>query len=540
MSFSASTKKITSSTIGANNKSTFYNTDLEARTAFVLNRRGFLNKVRDAVLEETENKFAANMLHLLGENGYFEIIARLVNDPNGKIARRAMLVMSNLFASDYGYIRNESLEYGQHMCDAVYDTLLNTENVRLRRAAAYYLANYVKFFFSKTIVRDFVTNFDYDFLFTCKDSNVTRDLLWGFRVGAPSSVPFHFLTDVIGCRDTKAKEFMPVIEILGDLAQTDLGGEKAVAICDALLYDGGIYRAKKFGTRFLREALFTLANVLCEVPAASRLLDREANWYADSEITFLTELANHEDDVVATEATHCLVNAVMNAERESILTLSEEFLSDITPLPQVQRNVSEARDRLVAFHVEEKEAELAARSAMDYIYNRINACDDCFCEEEVEATIPIDEEEVLSEIENAMNEDEDMEIDEDASSAPAPASASYVSPLWNLPCDRPDNNINNSNNNLGNEQNGGVCGDSYYVCTALDILTHNRRYNVSRAVYDLVNLVSANPSDYTPIPANLALTGKDLQTLESLGYCIGHGAIGINPLVAAMVSSATA
>ena len=121
MSLSIAAKKITSST---SSSKTFYRTDLEARTAFVLNRRSFLNKVQDAVLEETENNSAASMLRMLGENGYFEIIARLVNDPNVKIARRAMLVMGNLFASDYGYIRDESLEYGRYMRETVYDLSL--------------------------------------------------------------------------------------------------------------------------------------------------------------------------------------------------------------------------------------------------------------------------------------------------------------------------------------------------------------------------------------------------------------------------------
>ena len=68
-----------------------------------------------------------------------------------------------------------------------------------------------------------------------------------------------------------------------------------------------------------------------------------------------------------------------------------------------------------------------------------------------------------------------------------------------------------------------------YPPTALDLLLGDAVYaGTSRTVYNLIRSVEQNGCNFTPIPEDVVLTVTDLKSLESRGFVISRGYIGIN------------
>lgn len=115
---------------------------------------------------------------------------------------------------------------------------------------------------------------------------------------------------------------------------------------------------------------------------------------------------------------------------------------------------------------------------------------------------------------------EDMEIDDDASASAAVHEASPASEPATATSETPFN-----------------CFETgFYVSSAIDLMLGFGRFNASRTVHELINLLAANNCASTPIPAHVSLSAAEMVMLERLGYILNRGHISINPYVSMAVA----
>jgi hypothetical protein len=138
--------------------------------------------------------------------------------------------------------------------------------------------------------------------------------------------------------------------------------------------------------------------------------------------------------------------------------------------------------------------------------------------------------EQASRIENEANdESEDMEIDDDASASSLPALEPMPMPLYTEEVAE-----------TAKADPTNAFEEGFYVSSAIDLMMGFGRFNASRTVFEIINLIAANNCAPTPIPPATTLTVKDLVMLERLGFLVNRGTIAVNPYVAIATAAVNA
>jgi len=130
----------------------------------------------------------------------------------------------------------------------------------------------------------------------------------------------------------------------------------------------------------------------------------------------------------------------------------------------------------------------------------------------------LEEQEKNEKVKDAKDESEDMEIDDDASAFSMPALEPMSAPV--------------GMEETTEAEPMSAFEEGFYVSSAIDLMMGFGRFNASRTVFEIINLISANNCAPTPIPSTTTLTIKDLVMLERLGFLVNRGMVAINPYVA--------
>lgn len=476
----------------------FYTSNLDANTAFVLDRRAFLDTIVDAVEHEDWNANAAKMIAVLTENSFIPIVARLTGNNDGALQRGALHAIGNLIASNNPVARAKALS-------ATLNELKSIEKAfgsdKSRYAAAYVCANLAQFMSDKDcpIVRQIVLNGLVDGVATEMSPTAVRDLLRAIKyLSAERAVPREVLLDLLSARYSK-RTVRAALDILGD----QVSDETAADDFDALRF----------------RTYEVLRSLLLDVPL--RIKDRVIYFWTLSNLvvesgipdTFLTDAifvekvcehctrpaphqgSKHHFDSVF-NAVWSIINAIVKSDLICVSYSTLELLQNtlltaacsLPPTSTVQGNIREALEKIAL---------------------------------------------VLTPLES---EDVDMERTDDdvggttilpASSTDTPVSELpqiKIMPLFPegyiAPCAAP-----------------APC-EVFYPPNALELLYKNNSTSVSSHVNSLIQKLINNNLAPTPLDSNLILAVSDLKELEQRGFVVSHSHLMINPAILTTVYSA--
>jgi hypothetical protein len=200
----------------------FYTTDLEATTALVLDRSGFLDSVTDAVTYEDKDNNAAKMLSILAtENSAFlSVFPALLTDVDVEIRNKAYLALGNLIASDNYAIAQVALK-------CAYNAVVNNKFVFTKETAngiAYVLTNMAMRFKQWPNVKEIpniavcaespILLYAKTYLTADLPASVKRDMLWVFKKLKSSLLEPTFLINLL--EQEEKKTFRIALHMLGE------------------------------------------------------------------------------------------------------------------------------------------------------------------------------------------------------------------------------------------------------------------------------------------------------------------------------------
>ncbi len=484
----------------------FYTTDLEATTALVLDRSGFLDSVTDAVNYEDKDNNAAKMVSILGTGAYFSILSVLLQDADATIRNKAFLALGNLIASDNDAVAKSAVKYAYNAISE----MKNRRSPDIIHGLAYVLGNLAQYFArrgdhlafpsAKPCYSSVVTRLAKEIVSADTPAKALRDLLWVFKhLKAPTAVDTQTLIAIL--KKKEKKTFKTALYLLGEqVSELDFASckeESDFTLCEEL-YD---YLSFAIDTEFkapfntLVEHLWILSNLLVEPGMGSKFFQDGVDYTYSLYEDVLTIIRLGENRRAIPEAVWVLANALHHVK--DLSTLSHFQLTEVADVlrmflsmdiggAQVQREATATIARI--------EAEITARTAPvaepetttvydDYNYDNYN---------------------------DNNNYDEadfgpaDMEIDE----------------VFNYPCEIPCAPTTLPSLSIFNPP------------SAITLLQRKTVHEfTSETVYNLIRSVEANNLQFTPIPTGTTLTVEDLKALEQRGYSIVRGMVGINPAI---------
>jgi hypothetical protein len=474
----------------------FYTSDLEAMTALVLNRSSFLDSVTDAVTHEGKNSDATKMVSVLEKNAFLSLMPAFLTDADINIRKKAYLALGNLIASD-----NRAVAEVAFKC--AYNALVDDKFVFTAETApgiSYVLANLAMRIAKWSNVKDILGNALYikapialyvkEHLTTELSASVKHDLLWVFKhLERPcwkTSAKLDPLLLISILEEEQKKTFKLALHLLGDQVADDQFFESH---CFEETYDYLSYTLQKDKVPFdtTVEHLWMLSNLVTESGMGLLFLQDEDLFDA---IATLIRL----DDSVATtvEAVFVIMNSLHHVN-----------LHDLA-----QFRLFEVRDLLSGF-VKDNIGRANFRAEVETMLTKVDA--------EIRARFPPSTPVVEPEEEDDTVYEEygaDMEIDYDSAWYPtASERAETIFSEAQPPCEIPAFSIFNPP-------------------SAVDLLRKKIIFEFTSAtVFNLIQSLEANNLQFTPIPDGTTLTVEDLKALETRGYVIVRGAIGINPTI---------
>jgi len=457
----------------SSNVSSFYVSDVEIFKAVMLDRSSFLDSVTDAVTYEDKNSDATKMISILSNNAFLSLMPALLTDADINIRNKAYLALGNLIASN-----NRDMSVAALNC--AYKALTDKKFVfttETSHGIAFILTNmamryarWAQWFPNANVNKNDVLLYAEEHLTADLPASVKRDLLWVFK-----ELKSHFLLEptllITLLEQQQKKTFSTALRFLGDIVSDDKFFESHCFMPTYNYLRGMLLKNEApFGTTL--DHLWMLSNLVTESGMGLTFLQDYDLFEA------VTDRIRHsKENLVVSEAVWVLLNSLVHVDLKDLSHFCVLDTHDVI-LDFLRGNRGTPIVR--------KEAPLACSKLMDFITTRYLPADDV---EDVE-------------------EDEEYE-DEEEIWYPATASEEAAHP----PCE--------------------ISGFTLYNPPSAADLLQKRivRGVTSAAVFNLVQILEANNLQFTPIPDDMALTAEDLKALETRGYAISGGRIGINPVL---------
>lgn len=467
--------------------------------AFVLDRSKFLDTVTDAVTYEAQDPAAERMIALLENQTFLLTIPALLCDKDLTVRNKAFLALGNLIASDNRKIAQMSFGVAAKGFKYVERGFTDKETFA---GAAYVLHNLaVRIRDWKELGQDHLKSLVVDTAaakLRAEDCMVmaTRDLLHTVHmIGKATDAPTEVLIQLLSKKakrllSEKAKGiYHTALKMLGEQISEEnfkLVHVRPTYDCYRNLIVGGTHNSFVW-----HELLWGFSNIVVEEGMADIFLaDHDVR---EEIITIATMHTTYNEEA---EATWTLLNAVSKAD----VTLP--------PIDILHAIVDAIQTFLANYDLNKGRIYKSAQEVLE----KINT--------EFERRFP------------PVDEDTESETDEDVIMAEADAPEDDYEAMWreiteeccgacpptDLPCELPPLTP--------------APVVEYYPLTAVQILDSGRNYGfTSRVVAELINSVAASNGAFTPLPDNIVLTKADLAAIESRGFTIIRGNIGINSLL---------
>lgn len=461
-------------------------------TALVLDRSSFLDSVTDAVTYEDKKSEAAKMVAVLEKTAFLSLMPVFLTDADSNIRKKAFLALGNLIAST-----NRAVAEAAFKC--AFNALTSKKFVFTTETAAgiaYTLANMAMRINQWSNIKDIlgaplciktpIALYAKEHLTADLPSTVKHDLLWIYkRLEAPcwktsAKLDPRLLISIL--EQTEKKTFKAALHLLGEQVADDKFFEShCFEETYNYLWDTLQKTEAPFGTTV--EHLWMLSNLVTESGMGLQFLQDEEFFDAVSDHIRLSE-----DDRVVSEAVYVIVNSLAHV---NLKNLAQFTLFDVRDVLQDFLQIGAGSSKI------QKEAD----ATLDKVEAEINA--------RYPPTPVVEEEDTVYE-ENGV----DLEVDYDSTWYPtASERAEAIYAEAQPPCELPAFTI-------------------YNPPCAVDLLRKKIIFEfTSLTVYNLIMSVEANNLQFTPIPEGTSLTVEDLKALETRGYTIVRGCIGINPTI---------
>jgi len=457
-------------------------TELSARTAFILNRKKFLNDICEMMQGDEASTACRALLAVLLNNDYIPVVAQLMGDADQETRDFASWAMGNLVGADTKAVADAAVAAALEQLPIMFENLRSSLNP-LQRASSFLLCNLSRLTGSVEIrdhvmaileneeVSDFGKTSRIDLLaILARNSDVTH---YSYR--AVNSLLNLFT-------EANNDELLYLLRILGDVtANQAIHAEQYELVYD--LVEGLLYgdkHEKKFKT-----ILWMLSNVITDAGAADVFVEHRLLFNR------ICEMATTPDKPVTRyNALFCLANCiacVRSDAKKELLRRSEEFRGAFQQTRMNQDNFQSTLDLLAALDKAVVSAAAAAPAAP---------------EEDSDSDYD-DLPDLIDENGNVVNE------------KPCERSGLYQSGCW---C-----------NETQQPAAAPIPIPFGPVPSAIDLCMGARRNDLSPTVRYLVGFVVNSTDNWTPLPSDTVLTIKDLCALEALGYIISRGYIGVNP-----------
>jgi len=478
----------------------YFTSELEVMMAFVLDRSKFLDTVTDAVTYETHDPAAERMIALLENQTFLLTIPALLCDKDLKVRSKAYLALGNLIASDNRKIAQMAFGVAVKGFKYVERGFKEQETFAGSAYALHNIAMRIRDW--KELGQDHVKSLVVDT--ACAKMNMEectpaamRDLLHTVHMlGSAADVPTEVLLRLVS---TKAKGIhKTALKMLGEqLSDTDF---KLAFVRPAYDCYRGLILNGQYNSVGWQEVFWGFSNVVVEDGIADHFL-------ADDDLlcTIIEIATAHHAYVGECEATWVLVNAIAKADVK------------LPPIDKLHTIVDTIQTFLANYNIVKGNIYSSSQEALE----KINT--------EFVRRFPPEEDYETEEDEDAM------EIDEDSTvmgwPITTPAHDEYES-LWReinkqcesddrygLPCELPSLNTTTAD---------------YTPPTAAQLLDATKSYDkTSKIVFELINSVVMGGGAFMAMPDNTVLTKADLVAIESRGFVIIRGSIGVNPLLSA-------
>jgi hypothetical protein len=460
-------------------------TELSARTAFILDRKKFLNDIINMMQGDEEASDCKALLTVLLENDYIPLVARLMGDADQETRDFASWAMGNLVGADTKTVADAATAAAMEQLTTIFENMRSSLNP-LQRAASFLLCNLNRLTESLEI-RDHVMGL--------LENEELRDFPKGTRMDLLAILShnvdrthynYRSLNSLINLyTEASNDELLHLLRILGDVtANQAIHPEQYELVYD--LVEGLLYgdkHEKKFKT-----ILWLLSNVVADGGAADVFVEHGLLFDRVCELAVATGRP-----VARYNALFCLANCIAcirSDDKKEWLRRSEEFRGAFGDTQMNRNNFQSTLDLLGEFD------RAAAPPAA-----------------------------------------EDDSTDSDSDSMPDLIDASgNVVYDDEKPCER-----------SGLYHNGCWCNETQQapalatsapillgpVPSAIDLCMGGSRNNLSPTVRYLVGFVVNATEKWTALPPDTLLTVRDLYALEALGYMVSRGYIGVNPYLTA-------
>jgi hypothetical protein len=454
-------------------------TELSARTAFILNRKNFLNDICEIVQGDETSTACRALLAVLLNNDYIPVVAQLMGDADQDTRDFASWAMGNLVGADTKAVADAAVAAAMEQLTVVFENM-RSPCIPLQRASSFLLCNlnrltgsveirnHVMAILENEEVRDF--------------GKTTRNDLLAIlaRNADQTHYSYRALNSLLNLfTEASNDELLYLLRILGDVtANQAIHAEQYELVYD--LVEGLLYghkHEKKFKT-----ILWMLSNIITDSGAADVFVEHRLLFNR------VCELATTPDRPVARyNALFCLANCIAcirSDAKKELLRRSEEFRGAFQQTRMNQDNFQSTLDILAAL---DKAVVSAAAPEEDSDSDYDDLPD------------------LIDENGNIVNGDD----------KPCERSGLYHSGCW---C-----------NETQQPAAAPVPIPLGPVPSAIDLCMGSNRNDLSPTVRYLVGFVVNSTDNWTPLPSDTVLTIKDLCALEALGYIISRGYIGVNP-----------
>lgn len=466
-------------------------TELSARTAFILDRKKFLNDIINTMQGDEEASACKALLTVLLDNDYIPLVARLMGDTDQETRDFASWAMGNLVGADTKPVADAAVAAAMEQLSVVFENM-RSPCLPLQRAASFLLCNLNRLTESMEIrdhVMGLLENEDvHDF------PKMTRmDLLaiLGRNVDR-THYNYRALNSLLNLfTEASNDELLYLLRILGDVtANQAIHPEQFELVYD--LVEGLLYgdkHEKKFKT-----ILWLLSNVIADGGAADVFVEHGLLFNR------VCELATAKDrHVTRYNALFCLANCIAcirSDAKKEWLRCSEEFRAAFGDTQMNRNNFQSTLDILAALDNAAAPVPVPVPAADD---NRSSSSDFDDMPDLIDANGNVVYEQPC---ERSGLYNSGCWCNEKQEQAPAPATPFAQVPFGPVP-------------------------------SAIDLCMGGSRNNLSSTVRYLVGFVVNATEKWTALPPDTLLTVKDLCALESLGYMVSRGYIGINPYLTA-------
>lgn len=463
----------------------FYSSDLEAMTALVLNRSQFLDSVTDAVTYEDKMPDAAKMVSVLEKNAFLSLIPAFLTDADTSIRKKAYLALGNLIASDnravaevafksaYGAFLTKKFDFANDAHGVAY--VLGNMALRIKQWPEFYANNL------DICVTDILL-YAKCHLTADLPSPVKHDLLWIFRqLDCAWMLTASRLIELLNQKEKKT--FRTALYLLGELVSADICPDDTVTPVYNYLEEALAKQVTPFKTK--HEHLWMLSNLVLEDGVAKDFFDDQGFFDVVANVIRLDK-----DERSVIEAVYVIVNC----------------LTRVPPRDLTHFRLLEVQDLLTIF----LDHEFGRANFRTEVRDMLDKVNESVTARYVPVEVPrTDDDESTVYEETGM----DMEIDYEASWVPTGSeqAEAEIYAQAQPPCELPSFTI-------------------YNPPSAFELLRKRTVYEFTSAtVYNLITALEANNLAFTPIPEGTTLTVEDLKILETRGFVIVRGSIGINP-----------